>query len=527
MKQKTTIFLLFLLSQLVFQSNIWSQSAVTAFNTTYISTTSSVTSYTNTPAPSSGTFASCSSTSYNYSFNNGATNALRLLSIIAGGRNYFVQNTSATIKLRRWDNAQVTGQRSIIFLEAIGSVSGCPTPNRFDFKSPYQDAMETFLNANYLNQGTDNIFTNASNSDGNNNNIERVDVIFPAGISTTSTIDAGFALFDRGVNNNHDGFRIAAITSLDGAGDPLTFGTLKTCVKGTGSANGSWGHPTIANGNIDLSVYVMRKEETESNLRSSAAINQQIGGVFFSFADLGISAGQTIYGYSLIGPDGTASPTNAQLLSISNSTVYPRNTTEAIGGGLDLIAINASFSTGAPTLPIKIISFAGQLVKNEAVINWKLEDASPGSKVMVERSADGVHFTPVMEKQIQGTASVDNYKEMVPGTNPCYRLKLTTGNDISYSQVTCLQQVKTNNLKIYPSFLRPGQSITIEGFADDRYKVSLISMDGWVVQKEIDAVSGKIVLPTSAALAKGIYNIRIEDKNRQQIASKKIILLKD
>src|SRR2546423_7954653 len=156
------------------------QSPVVAFTSGYLTTSSAVGPYTNTPAPNSGTFSPCTSTVYNYSYSNGTNNTLKITGITTNGKSYSVAPATAYIRLRRVNNAGVTGKRSIIFLESTtGPTSGCPTSGRFDFKSAYQDVMEVFLNNTIINQGTDNIFTNVGNGDGNNNNIERMDFIVP------------------------------------------------------------------------------------------------------------------------------------------------------------------------------------------------------------------------------------------------------------------------------------------------------------------------------------------------------------
>ncbi|WP_431216687.1 hypothetical protein ACQ86N_20205 [Puia sp. P3] len=272
------------------------------------------------------------------------------------------------VRLRRVDNAAVTGSRNIVYMETTAlSAIACPLGIPLAFKPSYVDSMELLLAGGAINQGTDNLFTNASNGDGNNNNIERVDVIFSGGLSTSSPPQAGFAIFDRGANNQHDPFRIVAITSLDANGDPDGFGAVKTCTGGNGSNNGSWGHPSTAQGNKQFACYVLRKDVADLRLRASSNVNQEIGGVFYTFADLGISAGQPLYGYALLGPDGTASPTTAQLLNLGNSSVYPTTTTEAAGGGLDLVAVNSVFATGGyVVLPVNIIAFTGQVQDGQA-----------------------------------------------------------------------------------------------------------------------------------------------------------------
>ena len=325
------------------------QSPVTAFAASYGTAASSVSSYTALPA-SPGTFSGCSSTTYTYTFSNSSSNQYRLSSFNAAGNTFVVAPAAAaTVRLRRVNNAGVTGTRNIVYMETTASsATACPSPATLNFKPPYLDVMEDVLRAGILNQGTDNIFTNASNGDDNNNNIERVDVIFPSRLNTASPGQAGFAIFDRGSNFNHDPFRIVAITSLDAQGNPASFGVVKSCAGGNGSSNnGGWGHPSTANGNKQFAAYVLRKDASEAHLRVSSNVNQEVGGVFFSFADLGITSGQPLYGYALLGPDGAAAPGSTQLLNLNDATVYPTNTTESSGGGLDLVAVNTVFATGS------------------------------------------------------------------------------------------------------------------------------------------------------------------------------------
>src|SRR3982751_3287867 len=82
--------------------NTKAQSPVIAFGTTYVSTTSTVNNYTTTPAPASGTFNSCASSNFNYTFNNGTANSLKLVQLTANSMNYFIINPATSgVKLRR------------------------------------------------------------------------------------------------------------------------------------------------------------------------------------------------------------------------------------------------------------------------------------------------------------------------------------------------------------------------------------------------------------------------------------------
>ena len=500
-----------------------SQSPIVALTSGYLSSSTGVAPYTATPAPNSGTFAGCPTTNYSYSYSNGTSNILKLTGITTNGKSYSLANRPAVLKLRRVNNAGVTGQRSIVWLESTLAPTACPFSGRFDFKSPYTDVMETFLNNSIINQGTDNIFTNASNNDGNNNNIERVDLIFPGGISSTSAVDAGFALFDRGNNNAHDPFRIAAITSLDINGDPASYGIVKTCVGGNGTNNGSYGHPSLANGNQNLLVYVMRKEATDLRLRASAAINQQLGGVFFSFADLGIPAGQTIYGYSLIGPDGIANPSSAQLLNINDPTVYPTNTTEAVGGGLDLIAVNALFISG-PVLASMSSTINATNEQRGVKLDWQLNGAEQNSPIELERSEDGINFITIHSQLALGGFDNGSYLDKPVNGTYYYRVKTDVQGQEYYGEVVKVRVGLDQQVKVYPTILSKGTNLTVEGLNSGIYQGVIVSPDGKQINftQTINSSVTTITLPICTA--SGIYFVYFINADHRLSNVSKIII---
>jgi len=384
---KPAILLSLAITSLLGQIPAIAQSPITAISASYQSQTSSVSLYTALPV-SPGAFSGCSGTLFTYTFSNGTANQYRLGTFSANGNSYMVAPAAASlVKLRRVNNTQVSGIRNIVYMETTASsANSCPSLSVLNFKPPYKEVMEDLLAGGMLNQGSDNVFTNASNADGNNNNIERVDVVFAGGLSTMVPTQAGFAIFDRGNNYQHDGFKIAAITGIDAAGDPTGFGPIRTCIAGNGSNNGSWGHPSTAGGNRILPSYVLRKDPIDLFLRVSSNVNQEIGGVFYSFADLGIKAGQALYGYALLGPDGIATPTSAQLLNLNDASVYPTATTEASGGGLDLVAVNTVFATGSYVLlplPEKPASQPLPATSTPASTGWQVYPTVPAEGQML------------------------------------------------------------------------------------------------------------------------------------------------
>jgi hypothetical protein len=139
---------------------------------------------------------------------------------LAGGEEYLAGEILNNFELRRVDNAAVTGERQLIWFEqAPGS-----TETDVQLRPSFVNTMEEALFGDIVNRGTDNLFDNFDNDQGNFNNIERVDYISTAGL-TVPVVPAnqGFLILER---NGNDPFNIAAITALDANGDPSTFGNL-------------------------------------------------------------------------------------------------------------------------------------------------------------------------------------------------------------------------------------------------------------------------------------------------------------
>ncbi len=202
-----------------------------------------------------------------------------------------------------------------------------------------------------LFQGTDNLFTNSSSGTANFSNVERADFVVSGGF--TSANDLGVSVFERGVTSGHDLFKVAAITGIDGSGNPTSFGSLLTL------ANGTWGTTALrttaqtppsspANPN-----YTVLNGGTTGTFTNTADITgQNIGGVVIRLSEL-VPSGTTIYGYALFAGDtavsGTCTATG--LADINNTACYPTNTAQA-NGGIDLMAGNVGIIREVVPVPV-------------------------------------------------------------------------------------------------------------------------------------------------------------------------------
>lgn len=200
-----------------------------------------------------------------------------------------------------------------------------------EFSAAYASTYANVLLGNNIYRGADNVFSNGTAvSDGN---IERIDFLFSAtGITASAT--TSFAIFDRGLVNAHDAVKIAVITGWNsGTSAPTAYsGNLVSVVAanyGTTNVVADFTYNLFRYNNSDnLSTWTVNTETG----------TQGIGGTAISMSDLGITAGTTIYGYSLMAADVTTGGSMANLVNWNNATYYATNTTTA--GGVDLSAVN-------------------------------------------------------------------------------------------------------------------------------------------------------------------------------------------
>ncbi len=260
-------------------------------------------------------------TVYNIRFNEGESNHMYLDKVAVGGRTFDGVALAGEINIARTTNAAITGAHHIVLYEQ-SSVSGT---NIF-LKSSYAATMEESLRSRLINHGADNVFSDQGDGNGNNNNIQRIDYLFPDGLPVHSHIEQrGFLVMDRGGN---DRFKMAAITALDANGKPSAFGPVVSVLETQWGASG-----------ITLDTIVMRgyTEDGDPQHPSADVGPQALAGVFLNWQTLGLQTNDLFYGYALAANDVTTN--GAYWTEVDNPVYFPTDTSPgSTFGGLDLIS---------------------------------------------------------------------------------------------------------------------------------------------------------------------------------------------
>jgi hypothetical protein len=231
------------------------------------------------------------------------------------------------------------------------------------YRAPYASTDPSLLLGNNILRGSDNTFANGTGA-AEVGNIERLDFVFSGGL--TANLSTAFSVFDRGAAGVHDSVKIAVITGWDSVNNvPTAYGGI---LVGINSANYGVTNP-IGTFNYDIFRYSNGDNLGASDYWDSSAAGeaQGIGGSIISMSDLGIAAGTTIYGYSLMGYDVTNGGSMANLVNWNNTTYYRSDTTGATGtGGIDLSAVNGVLYNRAVPEP----STYGAILMGAALAGW-------------------------------------------------------------------------------------------------------------------------------------------------------------
>ncbi|MCC5841269.1 MAG: hypothetical protein JJT96_14220 [Opitutales bacterium] len=307
---------------------------------TSVSTTlDTATSFSQTvPGAGSSSFGSDT----NYTINFGVQGDLRMTGFAANSTNFTVNTNLLTNVFLRRNSAQLSGvtpNHQIAWYRATDTnYSSGDTRN---VQASFVPTLEALLGGNIINRGTDNMFENTGNNSGNNNNIERADFIFSGNDALTPQNQAhldgvGFTILERGGN---DPIYVSAILGINGS--QVTNLSQPVLV-----AAGDWGNtdlwPTGDNRTLVLRDTAVAGEYRPSDVTPDS---QRLVGLYFSLETLGVSVGDTVYGYAIMAGDTNMTIAGAdldRLLDWNDAEIFPTNTTSA-NGGLDLVSGGSAF----------------------------------------------------------------------------------------------------------------------------------------------------------------------------------------
>ena len=185
----------------------------------------------------------------------------------------------------------------------------------------------------------------------------------------------------------------------------------------------------------------------------------------------------------------------------------------------------------AATLPIHLISFQGNMNKNNKVtLNWTVADNEIANNFEVERSFNGRDFTTVGVVFASEKMGTENYMfyETTSGTDKVmYRLKMIDKNrEVNYSKILIFQLKNTlaGNIKIIGNPVNDKLTFSYTASATQIVDVKVYDMSGRIVLKnKVNSLEGNnvISLPLNSTFKAGMYVVEVS--NGTEIQSSKFV----
>lgn len=409
-------------------------------------------------------------------------------------------------KVRRVSNSAVQNNGNHFSFWAASNSAPLPTENTgiFSINAPDLATMEAGLVSNNINTGFDNVFQNTS-VNVHYGNVERIDYIFPNGITTNESVSLskiGFIIYVYGAGNP---FNIAGISNLDLQKDPSDYSLPLVSVSGSDFGNDLL--PT------EQSFVIFQKDPLfyGSETRPSARRIANIKGVFISLAELGFTTGQKVYGFSLFANDVPANSTVAALLDFNS---FPTNTNS--NNMLDLVNSVGLYSFNQTVLSSPVLLRAS--VQNlSVVLEWNNESIVNAKKAILQRAGNNMIYYDLKEISSNQIA----YTDLSLRTDiSYYRLKVFEKNGgIKYSNI---QYVNSNKKKaqIFPTVTNDMLYINAQNLKIDKpFTISIYNLDGKLVQTYNPKASSFINLNVSN-LQKGMFVIVVAQNNETIISER-------
>lgn len=185
------------------------------------------------------------------------------------------------------------------------------------------------------------------------------------------------------------------------------------------------------------------------------------------------------------------------------------------------------------SLPVRLLSFTGQLVSNTAMLQWSTAQELNTSHYDVQYSVDGLNFTQTGNSVLaRGNSSVRadyNFSDNVSrfGVNKIYyRLKIVDRNGMSeYSNVIVIRLADTKITSVYPNPFSDVIRIETDNKVREMGRINLYDVTGKVVmskQQSLEAGGNLVTLSGLQKLPMGTYTIELSTESGTKITQKLI-----
>jgi hypothetical protein len=184
------------------------------------------------------------------------------------------------------------------------------------------------------------------------------------------------------------------------------------------------------------------------------------------------------------------------------------------------------FSPNSPTLPVKLIYFAGKLENGKVTLEWKEAQNETIDRFEIERSEDGINFVTAGTVFPTAKSGTENYSytETIKTYKVCYRLKMYDKNHVStYSNTIVLQnsEVKSDSFMVVNNPATDKLRLSYSSATNQSVEIKIYDLAGrmQVNQKTNVYPGGNFInMALSSSLTAGIYVVQVSNSSESQAA---------
>jgi hypothetical protein len=194
------------------------------------------------------------------------------------------------------------------------------------------------------------------------------------------------------------------------------------------------------------------------------------------------------YNYTWQSPNGSTSTGNTLALNpvtVQDLGPYSITVNCTIAGCTNTTSQRLTLDR-CQVLAATLLRFSGQGKNGHIQLSWQTADEVGMSYYLVERSTDGLSFTPVQQVAAKGGVS-NTYTATdahVPAGNVYYRLQsVEKSGVINYSSIIIFNNANAQPFTVYPSLINGHATVTVTSPVTSRTSyIRVVDVDGRVVQ---------------------------------------------
>ncbi|MBS1927387.1 MAG: T9SS type A sorting domain-containing protein [Chitinophagaceae bacterium] len=271
-------------------------------------------------------------------------------------------------------------------------------------------------------------------------------------------------------------------------------------------------------------LFALRKNSAWSNLFTSNQMNYNLTNAFKYFIVTSGNQKMVVVGNFDVVPlsgnvsmPGLANPATDHWYDYfqqANTAISPNAHTEnfSLQPGEYRVLVSSPI-----TIPVTIISFNGKKSGDFNILSWKVNNEIDVQKYVVERSADGVHFSQIGEVNANGASNYQYSDDIasINGNIQFYRLK-SIDKDGQFSFSSIIKLVRNQRgwvIEVRPNPFTKTCSVQFESLTNENLKIRLTDLGGRVLlSKSLSVAPGSNIfqLPETASLSNGVYILTVE-----------------